>query len=304
MKLSRLVAIVAVLAVLFGIGFSVWPPVRLLTFVALGRSSVCPLRNALQSDENLQRQIRYKDQILAASKLLENDPNGFHLWQTPAGRYWIPAGNDYVLPFNLGEQKRKIYGTGPRDVRPGDIVLDCGANVGVFTRVALDRGAQKVIAIEPAPENVECLRRNFPSEIASGRVVVYPKGVWNKDDFLTLYVDPHNSAGDSFVIERQGSTGVAKIPLTTIDELVAELKLPRVDFIKMDIEGAEAKALAGAKGTLEKFKPRLSIATEHEPDDARTIPAAVLAARADYKMECGPCAEGNYAVRPDVLYFH
>ena len=43
-----------------------------------------------------------------------------------------------MLPFNLAEQQRKIYGTGERAVRAGDIVLDCGANVGVFTRVALD----------------------------------------------------------------------------------------------------------------------------------------------------------------------
>jgi hypothetical protein len=41
-----------------------------------------------------------------------------------------------------------------------------------------------------------------------------------------------------------------KFPLTTIDKLVAELKLPKVDFIKMDIEGAEVKALNGARETI------------------------------------------------------
>ena len=97
---------------------------------------------------------------------------------------------------------------------------------------------------------------------------------------------------------------MARVPLTTVDKLVAELKLPRVDFIKMDIEGAEPKALAGARDTLAKFKPRLSIASYHEPDHPRTIPAAIFAARPDYQMECGPCAEANRAIRPDVLYFH
>ena len=82
-----------------------------------------------------------------------------------------------ALNYDLAEQKRNIYGTG---IRRGDIVLDAGANVGVFTRKALWAGASKVIAIEPAPENLECLRRNFAAEIADGRVVVYPKGVWDK----------------------------------------------------------------------------------------------------------------------------
>jgi hypothetical protein len=93
------------------------------------------------------------------------------------------------------------------------------------------------------------------------------------------------------------------VPLTTIDTIVEVLKLPRVDFIKMDIEGAEVPAIVGASLTLRRFRPRLAIATEHKPDDERTIPAAVHAARADYQMSCGPCLEANGRVRPDVLYF-
>ena len=70
------------------------------------------MQNALQAAENLQLQIKYKDQILNASKLVEKDPAGYHLWDTPKGRWWIPEGDDFVLPFNLAEQERKIYGTG------------------------------------------------------------------------------------------------------------------------------------------------------------------------------------------------
>jgi FkbM family methyltransferase len=46
-------------------------------------------------------------------------------------------------------------------VRAGDVVLDCGAGIGLFARQALKRGARTVIAIEPVPENLECLRRNL-----------------------------------------------------------------------------------------------------------------------------------------------
>lgn len=280
-----------------------YAPARLAAFVLIGRSPECPFSQAVQSAAGLQRQIQLKDQILAASREVEKDPAGYHLWETPRGRFWMPAGSDYVLPFNLAEQARKIYGTGPTAVKPGDVVLDCGANVGVYVRDALDAGAKLVVAIEPAPENVECLRRNFAAEAAAGRVVVYPKGVWNKDDFLSLNVDPTNSAADSFLIQREGSRTVHKVPLTTIDKLVAELKLDRIDLIKMDIEGAEPNALEGAAETLKRFKPRLTISAYHAPDHPRLIPEKIRSLRADYQMECGPCAEANWGVRPDILYF-
>jgi FkbM family methyltransferase len=165
-------------------------------------------------------------------------------------------------------------------------------------------GAEKIVAIEPGPENLECLRRNFPNEVSSGRVIIYPKGVWDKEDELTFRVDPKNSAADSFVIRREGAVDVERVPVTTVDKLVDELKLPRVDYIKMDIEGSELRALQGSHNTLSKFKPRLSIASYHAPEHPKEIPRIVRSARPDYKMECGPCAEAGNGLRPDVLYFH
>ena len=282
-----------------------YPPGRFLALKALGRSPACPLENALAAGRNLQLQIRYKEQILAGSKLLQKDPAGFHLWETPRGRWWIPQGDDFVLPFNLAEQQREIYGSGEHAVRAGDIALDCGANVGVWTRVALDRGARRVVAFEPAPENIESYRRNFKDEIAAGRVVLVPKGAWDKEDLLTLRRDPHNSAADTFVmLEKNPKVETVQAPLTTIDKVVAELRLDRVDYIKMDIEGAETRALAGARAALAKYRPRLSVATEHFPDDAMRIPEAVRAAWPGYRLTCGPCLETNDGhLRPDVLYF-
>jgi hypothetical protein len=85
---------------------------------------------------------------------------------------------------------------------------------------------------------------------------------------------------------------------------VAELKLGRVDFIKMDIEGAETNALSGARETLAKDHPRLSISAYHLPTDPERIPQVIRGAWPGYRMECGPCAETEDGhVRPDVLYF-
>ncbi len=293
-------------AALLCAGAYFWNPARLSVIYATGRASVCPWDRAVGAPKEIVDQIAAKDRILYASKKLETDAEGYERWSTPKGEYWIPKGSQFVLPFNLAEQERDIYtGTEVR-VKPGAVVLDCGANIGVFTRLSLERGAGKVIAIEPAPENLECLRRNFVKEITEGRVVVYPKGVWDKDDVLTLNVDPHNSAADSFLIHREGGHEGNKVPLTTIDKLVAELGLERVDFVKMDIEGAEVRALMGGQATIAKHHPLMALSAYHNPTDPVEVPKTVKAAWNGYRMQCGPCAEirEKFSVRPDILYFY
>lgn len=290
------------MAVLSVAAYAYRGPLRLAGLVVSGNSPVCSFSKAVAAESHGKQLMAMKDSILAGSVKLASD-GPYDQWRTPRGTYWIPAGSRWVLPFNLAEQAMHIYGTGEQGIHAGDIVLDCGANVGVFTREALDAGAAKVVAIEPAPENVEVLNRNFKDEVAAGRVIVYAKGVWDKDDILTLKVDPQNSAADTFVIDRKEATGTVQVPLTTIDKLAAELALPRVDYIKMDIEGAEPNALRGGRQTIEKWKPRLSISAYHAPDHPQVIPQIIRETRPDYKMECGPCTEASGHIRPDILWF-
>jgi FkbM family methyltransferase len=297
-RIAAVVLVIALAAILY-------PPIRLSALVLAGRSPHCPLSRAVGSLDEQKRQVKLKDDILGSSQLIGSDEKYEH-WQTPMGNYWIAKGSRYVLPFNLAEQRRGIYFKGEHTVEPGDVVLDCGANIGVFVREALNRGASKVVAIEPAPENIECLRRNFAPEVEQGRVVVYPKGVWDKDDWLTLHVHDDNSAADSFVMHSEKAHETEeKFPLTTVDKLVGELGLEKVDFIKMDIEGAEVRALNGAKQTLQRHRPRLSVSVYHAPDHPVSVPAAISSAWAGYKRECGPCAvTPDSRIRPDILYFH
>jgi FkbM family methyltransferase len=270
--------------------------------VLAGKGNGCTVKQALEINKHKAALTAAKDDILNRSKKIKSDGN-LDLYDTPYGLFWAPKGSQYILPFNLAEERLHIYGEG---ARKGDIVLDCGANVGTFARFALNQGAAKVIAIEPAPDNIEALKRNFAKEIADGRLVVVPKGVWDKDDVLELRVDPENQAADSFVIQRPGATSTIKVPLTTIDQLVAELGLPKVDFIKMDIEGAEVKALQGAKQTLAKHHPRMGLSVYHQDDHPVEVPKAALEGWPGYKVECGPCAkyENRSEVRPEILWFH
>mgnify|MGYP001560722430 CR=1 FL=1 len=239
----------------------------------VGRSRACSFRDVLNYSRNHEHHTREVADVKATARLLQRDPAGYELWSTSDYSWWIPGGESWGLFEVLAEQKRDIYGKGEIAVRPGDVVVDCGANVGSYARHALGLGAKLVVAIEPAPDDVECLRRNLASEIATGRVIVYPKGVWDHDDCLFF----SGSGAGRRVSEDQSdrSRGLLRVPVTTIDKLVRELHLERVDFVKMDIEGAEVAAVLGAQYTLSKFKPRLAIAGYHNREDSEAIPRVV-----------------------------
>jgi hypothetical protein len=133
---------------------------------------------------------------------------------------------------------------------------------------------------------------------------VYPKGVWDRDDSLPLRVQGFNSATYSVVLNYPGSREGPKVPLTTIDKIVAELGLPRVDCIQMNIQGAEAAALKGAVQTLRRHRPRLRVAVDHREDDPETIPKLIATLTSGYRVRCGPCFMGRIRLRPTALLFY
>ncbi len=294
-------------AVLATIAFFLISPLRAFVLVAAGRGTGCPLANAVHSRSGMDEEAVRLRRIADASRIIADDAAaGIDLWQTPKGNYWLPNNQQDLLPHLLAEQEEQIYGSGEQAVRSGDVVLDCGAHIGVFTRVAIAAGAKLVIAIEPSPKNLECLRRNMAPEIAGGRVIVVPEGVWDKDGTLPFHMDPANSAGNSLLM---GESGIPRpitieVALTTIDKLAPRLKLPRVDFIKMDIEGAETNALRGARNTIGTYKPRMAICTYHTLADAAQVPIEVRNARADYHTICGPCEEQGFRITPVTMLFY
>jgi FkbM family methyltransferase len=286
-----------------------WFHEPILVNVALARMSMsgqtlrCTPEAARASFGTFNRQDRDQDAMRGRMQLLRED-KGLALWRTPAGEVWAPMGSEDELTLDQAEQNRGIYSLNETRVKPGDIVLDGGANIGLFSRIALKAGAAKVIAIEPVPMNLECLRRNLAAEIADGRVVVVEKGIWDKDDVLEMSLDPQNGAAASFVSQRADGKSTLRLPLTTVDKIVEELKLERVDFIKTDIEGAERRALQGAARTLAKFKPRMAICVYHLSDDPVAIPAIIAAARNDYRQECGPCLWSLELISPEVYFYY
>jgi FkbM family methyltransferase len=220
------------------------------------------------------------------------------LWGTPIGDFWGRVEDGSVLQLLIREQYGDRFGPGPPYhahvyqldpvvIRKGDVVLDAGAHLGTFSRAALDKEAGQVIGFEPEPTNATCYKRTFAKEIASGRVVLVEAALWEAPGALTLIGGDDASEIGSVVFYRQEPSGV-QVRATTIDETVQRLHLQHVDFVKMDIEGAERHALSGGRETLARFGPRMAICTYHLKDDPVAIPQVVMAARPSYNSFSGP----------------
>ena len=98
---------------------------------------------------------------LAEVKLIGEDKQAaLELWDTLLGRLWIPAPGRFVIKHLEWEQAvEKVYDHPSVHVNNGDIVIDCGAHIGGFTRTALLAGAKLVVAVEPARSPVLSARR-------------------------------------------------------------------------------------------------------------------------------------------------
>jgi FkbM family methyltransferase len=153
-------------------------------------------------------------------------------------------------------------------IKKGFVVIDAGANIGMFSVLASSLGA-KVYAFEPTKETYETLVRNIGNGIAIN------KGLGDEKSFKTLISFASESGGnilsDSPYYKNQRGAE-ERIEVTTIDDFINENAVGRVDFIKIDTEGYEAKILKGAANTIKKYKPVIAMSAYHNPNDKEDLP--------------------------------
>jgi FkbM family methyltransferase len=246
--------------------------------------------------------------LVAAGQFIGQD-DGLFLYETPHGRTWMPAADDlWSLAVVEAEQEQQMYGP-PQGlgVHRGDVVLDVGAHVGLFTRQALAAGAAKVITFEVTPGSNRALRRNLEGPIKEGRVVVIEQGAWFEEATLPLVIVERCSVCNS--VSHPWMRATVDVALTTIDKVVQDLGLPHVGFMKLDIENAEANALRGAKQTLRRDHPRVAVALENAKDRwayGTEVLGLLRDAYGDYGYTCGamtPPARRTPPL-PEVLHFY
>ena len=156
-------------------------------------------------------------------------------------------------------------------VRPGDVVYDAGANLGLYARYLVSTlGAGRVVAFEPVADNRALLAENLRLGGIEDRVTVMPLALGDEDGEAEFQVDDMQSAsgtlskvtgGEACVGRRNLGLGplVDRVRVRRLDTVIAEAGLPVPDVIKIDVEGAEGLLLRGAAGLLREHAPRLLV---------------------------------------------
>ena len=152
----------------------------------------------------------------------------------------------------------------------GNTVIDIGAHIGLFTvKAALQVGKYgKVVAIEPSPNNLEYLRANTEEQLDNVIIAPVAAGSSKHDGYLTV-------SGASPCCSLSSGQGACTelVKVDTLDNILHDASISKVDFIKIDAEGAELDILEGAMGTLRNNKLRVVVASYHNlPNGAYELP--------------------------------
>ncbi|MFA5147078.1 MAG: FkbM family methyltransferase [Candidatus Omnitrophota bacterium] len=191
--------------------------------------------------------------------------NGFRMYYE-RGHYKFSFDNGVVFKCHTDisdELKRTLPGYLARyGLKKGDTVIDCGAYTGEFALYAAkavgDDGM--VIAFEPDPYACKKIAENL-SLNRSKNMLLVEKGVWSREDKIRF---AGGTQGANLFSERLADNkALQDVDVTTLDGELRKHGVTKVDFIKMDIEGAEIEALKGAGEILGKNNVHLAIASYH-----------------------------------------
>ena len=199
----------------------------------------------------------------------------------PVSLYASPEGA-HIL-FTL-EQYRCSCSTGDIAVVPGDIVMDCGGCWGDTALYFANRAGTsgRVFTFEFLSANLRIMRKNLElNPDLAKRVEIVERAVSETSGCTMGYTD--NGPG-TCLTNPAAPQNTAKTTTISIDDLVTEKRLPRVDFIKMDIEGSELSSLRGSEQALRQFHPKLAISVYHRLEDFFEIPDYLESLNLNYRF--------------------
>lgn len=142
-----------------------------------------------------------------------------------------------------GDSIAKSYFIDKIDFQDGDLVVDCGANVGDLKLHFEEKKINiEYIGIEPSPKEYRCLKKNVtPSE-------VFNLGLWNSDGELQFFVSSENA--DSSLICPAVYSNVITVRTCRLDTLIDK----KIKLLKLEAEGAEPEVISGCSGLLENIE--------------------------------------------------
>jgi FkbM family methyltransferase len=166
-------------------------------------------------------------------------------------------GWDYAIfheIYNLKDYER----FGEVGIQEGDVVVDLGGNMGIFTRYAYQKGASKIITFEPDKRYFQILKKNAPSN-----TILFNAAIGDKIGKLTLTESEH-LGGSNLWRPKDPSVNQYEVNVYTLNYILEQKLVDRIDFLKVDIEGSEIIALNGISNeNLSKIR-NIAVEYHHE----------------------------------------
>lgn len=175
---------------------------------------------------------------------------------------------NHIMPSIYDDYTYADQGPSQHDhvrIRRGDVVIDAGANLGIFSCFAAAQNCQ-VFAFEPAREAVETLKKQ--QAIYPDLINVMHMGLSDRDCTMEMHASSYIESG-STAKEPNGASTIEKydVQVKSIDSLVADGTISKVDFLKLDTIGAEKEILLGAASAIKNFCPRIASRTIYHEGD-------------------------------------
>jgi len=192
---------------------------------------------------------------------------------------------DFIYPYLFNDFTTTIEGPylyKDIQIKKGDVVIDAGANFGLFSGLASSLEAT-VYAFEP----VKIIREKYLEETAKLNENINIISLALSNTIGNVLIKGGGIASASIVenLNKKESDLINEIVSTiTLDDWVKQNNISKIDFIKADIEGAERLMLEGAQWVLKNYAPKLAICTYHLPDDKKVLTDLILKANPNYKI--------------------
>lgn len=166
-----------------------------------------------------------------------------------------------LLPYLIGKYEHQVTRTFLcylHRLPPGKCVVDIGANVGYYAVMAAYQRSRvskgQVFAFEPNPMAFQYLQRNVELN-ALDNLIALPWAVADRSGQMRLYLSSQGITYGSLRPYLPHLTESCEVPVTTLDEFMAQHPESRIGLIKVDIEGAEMSAFLGGRETLCRDRP-------------------------------------------------
>jgi len=179
------------------------------------------------------------------------------------GDIWLREGSSDVGTFDeifFSDLYRSIV----QRTSSGLFIIDLGANIGLATRYfAAHLPRSEILSVEPDPHNFEMLQRNTQELERAGRCRTIRAAAWSKAASLDLLALPEETAFDSFRVVESAMASMQTVAALSVGEILERSKFPRVDILKIDIEGSEVEVF---KGNVDWLRKTRSLAIEFHGD--------------------------------------